>query len=92
MDEQAQTAPAPATPPATPAPADPPPAAQTVQKGQRTEADVGLAREVEELRRSLKDREMTLAQREDELRRLTAPPAAPPTPKQKKSAWTLLDE
>jgi hypothetical protein len=88
--------------PALPAGA-PPPAAAAVAESDAEPADaaelVKLKRERDDALRAKSDAEaarkkleMDLAQREDEVRRLTTPPPAPPKPKSERAPNTFFDE
>ena len=71
----------PPTPPSEVAPLAPPPATETVLKGAKREGDVALER-------TLKERELRIAELEDENRTLKTPPTpAPPQTQAKKKSW-----
>lgn len=76
--------PKPASPSATP-----PPAAKVVLEGTKTEREIALERDKEKLSKTLKDREVRIAEQEDELRALKTPPPSPPVPEAKavKRSW-----
>jgi len=80
---------APKSPPEPQAPAKAPPAAEVVLKGAKREGNEALAR-------TLKERELRIAELEDENRTLKTPPtpATPKPPKKKSflSGWTFFDQ
>ncbi len=86
----ADPGPAPGQAPAPPVVASPPPAAQIVLEGTRTERELALERDI-------KDREIRIAELEDQNRQLKTPPTpAPRKPAPEKKSWlsgaTLLDD
>lgn len=91
-DDVSPVPPPPAPSPAPPPPEGaPPPAAKIVVSAERKEGDTDLARELEETRRKLKEREIRQSELEDENRRLkTPPPSAPPA--QKRGGWGFFQE
>lgn len=80
--------PPPAAPAEIPKP-EPPPAASAVARGGLTEKEIELARQ-------LKAREARIAELEDNLHRITKPPAPADPAAEKKRGWldglTLLDD
>ena len=81
--------PAPGQAPAPPVVASPPPAATIVLEGTKTERELALERDV-------KEREMRIAELEDQNRQLKTPPTPAPRKLAEKKSWlsgaTLLDD